>query len=47
MFSPPRMMMSFLRSTMVMYPSSSAWPMSPVANQPSASMASRVSAESV
>ena len=39
MFSPPRMMMSFLRSMIVRQPSSSSTPTSPVANQPSASNA--------
>ena len=39
MFSPPRMMMSFLRSVIVSAPCSSSTPTSPVAYQPSASTA--------
>jgi hypothetical protein len=46
-FSPPRMMMSFLRSVMRSQPSSSTTPMSSVWNQPSLSNAAAVSAGSV
>ncbi len=43
-FPPAVMMMSFLRSVMVRYPSASMKPMSPVLNQPSSVNTSAVSA---